>query len=280
VNVLDSVYCYKVNVVDVCGRSTVVDSLTEHCTVNVETVTNPDNSIDVSWTPYIGRQAGQYVILRREESTGITEDIAVVPGDSLHFKDQTVVCPVKHVYSIKAIELDGLMHLESDSDEDIANPIENPFLNQFVNVGRSTVINNAFILTEWSAPDTLNESTVGYAIFRALEGESFDWVANIPAAQTFYIDSLVDVNREKYYYQVYALNHCGMESGAGVLGDNIVLSVEQKSDLFNKLLWTPYTSWGENGVGFYNVEMQLPDGTWVVIKSLPGQVTEFLHEGF
>ncbi|MEZ5173669.1 MAG: PKD domain-containing protein [Bacteroidia bacterium] len=280
VDVQDSVYCYKVNVVDVCGRGTEPDSLTEHCTINVEAYANLDNSVEVDWTPYVGRVPGQYVIYRQEENTGSAVDIAVVPGDSLHYSDKSVYCPAKYTYSVKAIELDGQLHLESDSDEELVFPDQNPFLHQYVNILRSTVINNEFVLTEWLPPDTLTQGIVGYAVFRSEEDGAFDWIENLPASQTVYMDSLADLQHIKYHYQIFALNSCGIESGAGMQGDNIVLRVEKFSDLMNKLIWTPYTSWGEEGPAFYNIEIQQPDGSWRVLKTVTGNVTEYLDEGF
>lgn len=280
VNVMDSVYCYKVEAVDVCGRSLPFDSLTEHCTVNVETITLQNNTIDIRWTPYIGKTVAQYIILRTEENTNLVEDIGVVPGDSTHFVDRTVVCPVKYKYEIVATELGGLLHLQSDSDFDICEPIQNPFIRQFVNIGRSTVVNNSKILTEWSPPDTLQDKIVGYSIFRSSDGQEYELLADLPLIQTEYLDTEVNVEQVNYTYQVFARNICDTESGAGVTGDNIVLDVESVGDLHHKLTWTPYLSWGNNGVGFYIIEIQKPDGTWDFLESVPGSITTYLNESY
>lgn len=280
VNTFDSVYCYKLEVVDFCGQKRDPNSLQEHCTINVSAVARQNNTIDIDWTPYVGRTPGGYIVLRTEESTNTTINLGVVIADSTHFADVTVVCPIKYRYDILAIELDGILHLESKSDYDIPSVINNPFLFQFVNIGRSTVINNSKILTEWAAPDTLLSDVVGYSIYRKeLEGE-FEFITQVPVIQTYFIDSDVDINTTKYVYQIIAENHCGVEAGRGVTGDNIVLSVDQSLDLFNKLEWTPYLGWGNGEVDFYIIEEQKIDGTCESVISLPGNVNSYLDENY
>jgi hypothetical protein len=208
------------------------------------------------------------------------EDIGVVPGDSTHFVDRTVVCPVKYKYEIVATELGGLLHLQSDSDFDICEPIQNPFIHQFVNIGRSTVVNNSKILTEWSLPDTLQDKIVGYSIFRSSNDQELELIAELPIYQTEFLDNSVNVETTKYTYQVFARNICNTASGAGVQGDNIVLTVDVVDDHFHQIDWTPYLSWGNNGVGFYLIEIQKPDGTCDFLESVPGSVTTYMNESY
>jgi PKD repeat protein len=278
VNTFDSVYCYKVEVVNLCGQKVSPIILQEHCTINVNAVARLNNIIDIDWTPYVGRVPGAYIVLRTDESANLTENLGVISGDSTHFADITVVCPVKYRYDILAIELDGILHLESKSDFDIPNIITNPFLSQLVNIGRSTVLNNEKILTEWSVPDTLQDDIISYSIYRKEIDGAFELISNVPPAQHYYIDSEVDVNKTKYVYQIVAENSCNSEAGFGVTGDNIVLSIDQKLELYNLLEWTPYLGWGEAGVDFYIIEEQKSDGTWISVDSVPGTINSYFDE--
>ncbi len=280
VNTQDSVYCYKIEAVDVCGRKVNVDSLQEHCTINIQAITQPNNLIDINWTPYVGRVPHSYSVMRTEVGTGELLNIGSVDGSTTHFIDSSVVCPVQYKYEILAQELDGILHLESSSDYDLPAIIQNPFIHQYVNIGRSTVVNNSMILTEWSAPDTLLDKITGYGIYRAAEGEPYFLIAELPIDQTYYMDDQVNVNETKYQYQVYARNICKIESGAGVQGDNVVLKVEEFNEVYNQLYWTPYESWGPNGVGFYVIEKQNKNGGWEILKTLPGTEKTYLDENF
>jgi len=280
VNTFDSVYCYLLETVDFCERKLPVDSLIAHCTINLEVENFANQGNDLKWTPYVGRTPSGYVVVRTNESTNVSEGIATVSGDSTHYLDNDVFCPVKYKYEILAIELDGLSHLESSSDYDLAPPIENPFVNQFVNVGRSTVVDNSKILTEWAAPDLYLDKVVGYTIYKEDGNNKFKIVAEVPVSQQFYMDEDVDVNNKKYKYQVFTRNVCDVESGKGVEGDNIVLRIKPYDEQLNELIWTPYESWGPNGVNFYIIEKQKEDGTWEFVISVPGFVNSYLDENY
>jgi len=277
-NTLDNVYCYKLETSDRCGYSIEADSLIEHCTINVEVITRMDNTIDVNWTPYVGKLPSQYRIYRTEESTNLTEDLGTVPGDVTTYNDNTVFCPVKFRYSVKAEALNGQTHIDSDSDYDMSEPIANLFVDQQVNASRSTVVQNQFVLTEWSRPAILPNRVSGYKVFRSTDNSSFIQVATIPSEQTYYLDEAVDVDNEKYYYRIMATNACGLEGRYGEFSDNVVLKAEAAGDIFIKLDWTPYIGWGENGVGFYVIEKQNEDGSWEVIQQVQGNVLSTVDE--
>jgi hypothetical protein len=263
---------------DRCGYSIEADSLIEHCTINVEVITRMDNTIDVNWTPYVGKLPSQYRIYRTEESTNLTEDLGTVPGDVTSYNDNTVFCPVKFRYSVKAEALNGQTHIDSDSDYDLSEPIANLFVDQQVNASRSTVVQNQFVLTEWSRPAILPNRVSGYKVFRSTDNSTFIQVATIPSEQTFYLDEAVDVDNEKYYYRIMATNACGLEGRYGEFSDNVVLKAEAAGDIFIKLDWTPYIGWGENGVGFYVIEKQNEDGSWEVIQQVQGNVLSTVDE--
>jgi hypothetical protein len=64
----------------------------------------------------------------------------------------------------------------------------------------------------------------------------------------------------------------------GQISENIVLEVEAADDLHFNLTWTPYESWGANGVGFYMIERETADGSWEVVKTVPGSETRTVDE--
>jgi len=277
-NTLDNVYCYKVQTFDRCGYNVETDSLIAHCSVNVETTTRLDNTIEVDWTPYIGKIPSQYRIFRTEENTNNTEDIATVAGDITTFIDSMVFCPVKFRYDIKAEGLNGQWHVESNSDYDISDPLPNLFENQQVNASRSTVVENRYVLSEWTAPSIMGNRVTTYKVFRSTNNIHFSLLTTIPAPQTYYIDQNVDVNKVKYYYRILATNACDLEGIDGGTSDNVVLTAEAAGEFYIQLRWTPYEGWGEDGVSFYILERQKDDGKWEVIHQLPGSVITAVDE--
>ncbi len=277
-NTFDNVYCYRLETVDRCGYSVLSDSLIEHCSINVEAITRMDNTIDVNWTPYIGKIPSTYRIFRTEESVNITVDLGTVPGDVTTYNDQSVFCPVKYRYSVKAEALNGQTHVESDSDFDLSDPIANLFVDQQVNASRSTVVQNQFILTEWSRPTIQPQRVNGYKVFRSTDNSNFVLIETVSNEQTYYIDEAVDVDHVKYYYKIMATNTCGLEGRYGEFSDNVVLKAEPAGDIFIKLDWTPYIGWGDNGVGFYVIEKQNEDGSWEIIQQVQGNVLSTVDE--
>ncbi len=277
-NTFDNVYCYQLKTRDRCGYAFQTDNLITHCTINVEATTLSDNTIEVSWTRYIGKTPSQYRIFRSEENATVPDDLGIVSSDQTRFTDSTVYCPVKYKYSVRAEGLNGQWHLESNSDFDLSAPIQNLFVNQQVNTARSTVVNNQFVLTEWAPPVIMGQHVNGYKVFRSVDNENFSLIASVSSQQTFFVDQEVNVNRTKYYYRVMATNSCGLEGIDGRFSDNVVLKAESGDDFKIHLDWTPYTGWGAQGVGIYIVERQKDDGTWEVIEQTPGNVISTFDE--
>jgi PKD repeat protein len=277
-NTFTTVYCYRLATRDRCGYSVETDSLITHCTINITADTRQDNTIDVNWTPYVGKTPSQYRVYRTEEGTPNREDVGTVPGDVTYFHDTTVICPVSFIYDVVAEGLDGLWHIESESDYDACDPIGNLFADQRVDASRSTVVDDEQILTEWNPPSIMGDQVKAYLLFRSTDNMNFSLIATLPPLQTSYMDAQVNVKNVKYYYYIMATNSCSIVPSIGERSDNIVLRVEPQGELHNKLLWTPYLGWGAHGVGFYMIERETEDGNWEVIKSVPGTVTEAVDE--
>jgi PKD repeat protein len=277
-NTLDNAYCYKLQTIDRCGYAIDIDSLIEHCTINVEVATLLNNTIEVTWTPYIGKSVSQYRVFRTEENSTVTDDLGTVAGDITTFIDSTVFCPLKFKYEVKAEALNGQSHVFSNSDFDFSDPIANLFVDQQVNTSRSTVVQNQSILTEWLRPAIMGNRVNGYKIYRSIDNREFELIATVSQDQTYYIDDAVDVDHVKYYYNIMATNACELVGKEGTSSDNVVLQAEATGDVSIKLEWTPYLGWGNNGVGFYILEKQNEDGSWDIIQHLPGNVLTAVDE--
>ncbi|MBX7203583.1 MAG: hypothetical protein K1X77_10975, partial [Bacteroidia bacterium] len=275
---LSNVYCYKLETADRCGYYVETDSLIAHCTIDVEAETQSDNTVNVQWTPYVGKMVSQYRIYRQEENSTLVADLGTVKGDITYFKDTSLYCPVKYKYQVKAEGLNGSWHVESNSDYDIPVPIQNLFVNQRVDASRSTVVNNHAVLTEWKAPEIMGHRVSSYKIYRSTDNIEFEEIAEVPSYQLSYIDEAVNVQKVKYFYRIMAGNDCGLNGSNGGFSDNIVLKVDPTPDYRVQLDWTPYTGWGAHGVGFYVIERQKEGGDWEVILQVPGAVNTAVDE--
>lgn len=265
-NTLSNSYCYKIQTFDQCGYALPLDSLQEHCTINV-TAKGISDHIQVNWTPYIGASVNTYSIYRIEAGSPSTVLIATVPSDVLTVIDTNMYCPLEYSYRIKANNLNKNA-ISSNSDTSIAKPPYNILSQQKVDVVRSTVIDNSTVLTEWNTPSIAPKAITEYSIYKSTNNIDFVFLTNVSSLIHQYIDNNVDVNAGNYFYKIEAKNSCGVAT----LGSNKSSSILLKAELINgniQLNWTKYDGW-DMGVDYYIIEKMNGQGEWEIIKKVDG----------
>ncbi len=265
-NTLSNSYCYKVQTFDICGNAIPLDSLTEHCTINV-TAIGANDHINVSWTPYIGAAVTSYGVYRMEIGNSTSVLVGTVPSNVLSIIDTNLYCPIDYSYRIRANNLNG-MALGSNSDTSIATTQYSIIVNQHVDVVRSTVIDNSKVLTEWTTPAILPDKITGYALYRSTDNVNFTFLINVNSIVHDYIDTDVDVNQHNYYYKIVSENSCNVAT----LESNKSSSILLKADVSNGnviLNWTKYEGW-DLGVDYYIIEKLDENGVWKTIKTVEG----------
>lgn len=271
-NTLANSYCYKIQTTDICGYTKPLDSLEEHCTVNIS-AKGVNDDIQVNWTPYLGAQPETYSVYRLEANMSGPLLLGTVPGNVLTLTDTTLLCPDFYSYRVKANKLNGQTTVFSSSDTCIAKPLNNMLVQQKVDVVRSTVIDNSKVLTEWKTPAIAAGKVAGYAIYRSTNNSSFLLLTNVDAAARDYIDEAVDVNTQNYYYKIKVLNFCdiaGMESNKS---SSILLKAELIDGAVN-LNWTGYDGWNM-GVDYYIIEKMNENGQWETIRKVDGNKLQY-----
>jgi len=111
-----------------------------------------------------------------------------------------------------------------------------------------------------------------FAVFRSADRVSYQSVGQLTgpftAADTLqaYDDWDASIQSIKYYYRIETNSVCNDKSYTGKTGDNIVLKANIDHSAYEvKLEWTPYQSWGPNGVDHYIIEWQDEAGVWHVL---------------
>ena len=273
-NTLANSYCYKIQTIDFCGNALLLDSLKEHCTINVSAFGVNDN-IQIHWTPYTGAVPETYSIYRVENNTLNPILIATVPGNSLTYTDTTLACPTYHSYRIKANKLNGLI-ASSNSDTCIAKPAYSHLMNQKVDVVRSTVIDNNNVLTEWAAPALAPEKIAGYAIYRSTDNIHFSLLTHVDAIVHNYIDTEVNVNSQNYYYKISIVNFCDITGEESNKSSSVLLKAGLADGSVN-LSWTAYEGW-DKGVDYYSIEKMNDSGEWETIQKVNGDILNYTDE--
>lgn len=265
-NTLSNSYCYKVQTFDICGYAIPLDSLSEHCTINV-TASGINDYIHVQWTPYIGASVASYEVYRMEIGNTISVLVATVPFGILSIIDTSTYCPIDYSYRISANNLNGNM-LSSNSDTSVAKTLYSIITNQQVDIVRSTVIDNSKVLTEWTIPSILPDKITGYTIYRSTDSINFSFLAKVTSIVHEFIDTDVDVSQQNYYYKIEAENGCNVATLGSNKSSSVLLKVAI-SDGNVLLNWTKYEGWNL-GVDYYIIEKMDDQGVWNAIKTVDG----------
>jgi PKD repeat protein len=274
-NTLQNVYTYKLQALDICGNTIPLDQLTAHSTINVSTQRAASGAgIDVHWNAYGGCPVNTYEIYRSRPGDSWSY-LATVPADTLSYLDSTFECPYEYAYRITGTDLCGNPY-QSNSDTSQTLPL-NILADQMVDVVRSTVEENEFVLTEWKLPAVHPEKVVQFDLYRSTDNINFSFVKSLPPQQTDYIDHDVDVQNNHYYYRVQVINTCDIEEALSGNTSTIILKGEMLEDRSVHLNWSRYNGW-ENGVDYYIIEKQDDMGNWIILKQVPGSTTQYEYQ--
>ena len=173
---------------------------------------------------------------------------------------------------MKAIAVCGDAIYDSWSNPSSATPTS-LVSEQFVDVVRSTVVDNQYVLTEWMPPVTLPNSVLRYDIFRSTDQINYSLIASVPSLILDYSDFNVSVSADEYYYKILVRNVCDVDSREGLVGSSILLT-KLVSSSGNYLRWTQYKEWN-TGVDYYVIEKLKEAGAWKEIDRVPGAVTDW-----
>jgi len=262
---LEQSYTYKVQAEDLCQNAIDVQNLRPYTTINLRAI-GSDNAVELYWTPYGGCTISGYDIYRNSILDTNFIFLTSVASNQLDYVD-SIDCSGYYGYKIIANDLCGFNY-NASSDTAMALPIND--LDQLVvEVIRSTVVDNKYILTEWNHPSSGQDKILQYDIFRTSDLTlPFSYLSSVSALQNNYIDYDVEVKKEDYYYLIRVLNICDVNGPESNRGKSVLLRISYNNGK-QLLEWTPYTEW-RPGVEKYVVEQQLSNGQWVPIRVLPG----------
>jgi PKD repeat protein len=263
-------YSYKVQAFDKCGYGQDLSLLKAHETIYLNAVAGLQQ-VSLSWSPYGGCPINGYEIYRSDRG-GAFALVGMVDSITLNYLDTTTFCPYEYTYKVKALEVCGNALYDSWSNEKSATPTS-VISDQFVDVVKSTVVNNLYVLTEWMPPVTLPSAVLRYDIFRSTDQVNYTMIASVPALMLDYSDFNVSINTQEYYYKIIVQNICDVNSKEGLIGSSILLTKLVDSS-GNFLKWTQYKNWS-TGVDYYVIEKQDEFGVWKEIDRVPGTITDW-----
>ncbi len=273
-NTLNNTYTYLIQTTDLCGNKQDTSFSTSHSTINL-TASVAGKAVELNWTPYENCSVAAYEIYRQDNETGSYVNIASVPSSVINFIDTTTYCPFKYAYKVRATALCGDQHFVSWSDSAMAQP-QSDILLQQVEIVRSTVVNDHYILTEWKPPVIAPATVMGYKILRSGDQVNYVEIATVSSAELSYSDYNVDVHNYQYFYKISVINQCNIETTPLDKSSSVLLKGDY-NDLTSRLRWTKYLQW-DTGVEKYVIEKKDEQGMWQIIKIVDGNTTEMEDE--
>jgi hypothetical protein len=213
--------------------------------------------------------------LYRAEPDGPFHYLTTVPGDSLNYLDSTFICPIPYRYKVMATDLCGSTYT-SYSDTSQTIPL-NTLANQIVDVVRSTVVDNQFVLTEWKQPTVHPEMVSHFELYRSTDNVNFRYLTTVPSIQTDYMDFAVEVQNTNYYYKILVVNTCNIDQDPSTNTSTIVLKGSMDEMRQVHLDWTPYKGW-DHGVDYYILEKKDENGHWQLLKQVDGETREYDYQ--
>jgi PKD repeat protein len=263
-------YSYKIQSHNYCNNPVPLEQLNTYKSIFLSTEIL-EESIDLTWTHYLGNRFEEYSILRQPDN-GEWKDIRRVSAATDQYSDTEDLCPFDYSYMVVARQLDGLNY-NSMSNTITARPKYNVFKDQKVDVARTTVIDHDQILTEWASPEIGPDKVLFYEIQKSINGEDYEYIDRVPTGITSYLDSDVLTDENFYHYKISVINTCDVIGQLSNEGTSILLQ-KKTEEYQNYLFWNPYEGWKE-GVEGYLLQEKNEMGQWESIEFLPPDAKSF-----
>lgn len=249
-NTLNNVYCYRLQVVDICGFRSSLDSSRRHCTMDLTATPGVDQSL-LNWTPYIGWDSvAAYDLYRvNDYDTAAVQYIGTVPGGTTSYIDSAVVCYESYCYRVRAREFGGFLET-SWSDTSCATPVHipNPLP---LDVCSASVREDSVVTVSWDIANHPDAMMV--FVEKSTDGQTWYQVGTFPPNVFGFTDFDVTVNVQSYWYRLAVVDSCGDISPYGRYGRTMVLEAENRNSSPN-LDWNAYEEWPA-GVLQYDIEV-------------------------
>ena len=263
-------YCYFVRAIDTCAENTSVPSAI-HCVSELQgTAGNLQNSLQ--WKPYIGFNAVEYTVQRRQGSGWVN----LSTTKDTFYNDSGLACNVPYHYRILPAEQSALSTLDSSlSDTIVLTPFDTIPPDAPVLKTASIELNQQVRL-EWfpsASPDAKE-----YEVWRSTGMGSFSKVGTV-TYDSVYVDQNVNPQQESYRYYVIAIDSCNTTNRSTPSDTDVTMNVQASTiacvPLVN-LQWNPYQEllqevnqyqiWRQDTSGF-SAEYTLPASSTAFIDS-------------
>jgi hypothetical protein len=272
INTTDSTAYFYLKVYNTCnleGDSNIIHSPPKLMLIN------KNLEVDVTWKPYEGFDTVKsYRIYRSKNNSIIYTLMAVVPGNTLIYKDTNVSCKTVYDYQVSAVSND-ISLAESFSDSASLTVFDTipskPAKLYFVTTAQTGQSNGAVDIV---FKGNSKRNRAGYNIYYSTDGVNFAFADSFKEVKT---DTLVwqqnglNTAGKAISFYVRAFDSCGNLSAVSDTHTVVHLSVLAKSHA-DVLQWSEYKGWKQ---WKYTVERKTAGTVWVPIATLNSGNTGF-----
>ncbi|UPT66539.1 MAG: gliding motility-associated C-terminal domain-containing protein [Sphingobacteriales bacterium JAD_PAG50586_3] len=227
----------------------------------------------LDWNAYINMVPSQNSFnVFVSQNNGPYSLVGSVGATTTNYTAQSLQPGITYCYFVQATDANGTVSSSSNTACVTTDSIQLP---QYLYLNRATVLPNKAAFVS-ALVDTL-ASVAQYNLYRALSGAPFNMVTTLVRAPgsefVFYTDNAAETDSTSYYYQVTAVDKCGLESLVSNPGRTILLEGDAGPDLANSLAWNPYSVW-DAGVERYNLYRRIDaQPNYTLIATMPAGVT-------
>ena len=244
VNTVDSIYCFRIAALDPCGGNAVYsDTL---CTTRLEVLTQAGQN-QVNWFTFVTNDFRQYEITRNGQPLGAPITSPSITGTL----DTDVECDVSYCYQAITVNNRGGRSLSIESCVTGVNSLPPPKIENL-----TASVDGASVVLDWQPGGTVSS----YQVFRSVNGEPFEKIADPNAIPFIDINLRPQVN--DYCYYITYTNTCGLESEPSVTGCAIRLTGANNDNQSIDLNWTNFSGWQS---GILDYELEILDETGALV---------------
>ncbi|WP_188465963.1 PKD domain-containing protein [Marivirga lumbricoides] len=259
---------YAFQAVSFCEDTVSISQIRHYNTLHLQKM-NDQQDKKMHWNAHKGLPADNYRVFRKRIEEDQWEEVFVESISHLNFADNTELCPGSYQYKVASFFGNSILSVSNVIQFEVTDLI---FRNQVATIKTTSVLEEGAIFTEWSVPEAGKTRIANYEIFRAVNGGSFEFYAEVGGDQQYFIDEAVDSKSNEYTYKVNIINDCAITTPESEVSNNVLL---QKENQFRKygLSWKAYKGW-KDGVKKYILQRQNAEGKWETIEVLEGNKSE------
>ena len=268
-NVKTQPYWYYLRANDKCDQPSRPG--TEHATIWLNATTVSQNTNLITWTPYKGWVTVQNYKLMRQIGNSPFTQIAMLNGTDTFYYD-TKLCDTNYTYYVEAIHSNNVFRSRSNLDNN-----QPPFVYPVypLQIKRTTVFNDAKVLTEWDNTGVINLKR--FLVYKRNQSGAFQFYGS--SLDGSFLDNNVDVMSSNYTYYIALEDYCGNVSPQSNFGQSILLNAQVIDEKVH-LNWNNYYQW-YNGVKNYLLQIwDSRNKRYIDVALLPSTDTSYIDSKY